>query len=97
LHKRANAAEQTACRMWLAAEVARIQPRVIVALGAMAAQTLLGNTFSITRERGRWHRLGPDSVGIATWHPSAVLRAPDEQRATMYRQLVDDLAKLAGH
>jgi len=94
LHKRANAAEQAACRMWLAAEVARLQPRVVVALGAMAAQTLFGSTFSITRERGRWHRLGPDTEGCATWHPSAVLRTPDEQRARVYRQLVQDLSEI---
>jgi DNA polymerase len=95
LHKRANATEQAACRMWLAAELARLQPRIVVALGAMAAQTLFGSTFSITRERGRWHRLGPDTEGFATWHPSAVLRAPDEQRARVYRQLVQDLSEIA--
>ena len=94
LHKRANAAEQQACRMWLAAELARLQPRIVVALGAMAAQTLFGSTFSITRERGAWHRLGADTEGFATFHPSAVLRAPDEQRATMYRHLVEDLSEI---
>jgi len=94
LHKRANAAEQQACRMWLAAELARLQPRIVVALGAMAAQTLFGSTFSITRERGAWRRLGADTEGFATFHPSAVLRAPDEQRATMYRHLVEDLSEI---
>ena len=94
LHKRANAAEQEACRMWLAAELARLQPRIVVALGAMAAQTLFGSTFSITRERGRWRRLGPDTEGFATWHPSAVLRTPDEERAKVYRQLVHDLSEI---
>ena len=92
LHKRANAAEQEACRMWLAAELVRLQPRIVVALGAMAAQTLFGTTFSITRERGKWRRLGPDSEAFATFHPSAILRAPDEQRAAMYRQLLEDLS-----
>jgi uracil-DNA glycosylase len=95
LHKRANAAEQEACRMWLAAELARLQPRLVVALGAMAAQTVFGSGFSITRERGRWRRLAPDTEGFATWHPSAILRSPDEQRATMYRQLVHDLSEIA--
>jgi uracil-DNA glycosylase len=94
LHKRANAAEQEACRMWLAAELARLQPRIVVALGAMAAQTLFGNTFSITRERGIWRRLGPDTEAFATFHPSAILRAPDEQRAAMYRQLLEDLSEI---
>ncbi|MGN6452849.1 MAG: UdgX family uracil-DNA binding protein [Steroidobacteraceae bacterium] len=94
LHKRANAAEQEACRMWLAAELARLQPRVVVALGAMAAQTIFGSSFSITRERGQWRRLGPATEGFATFHPSAILRAPDEQRAVMYRQLVQDLSEV---
>jgi len=95
LHKRANAAEQEACRMWLAAELARVQPRIVVALGAMAAQTLFGNAFSITRERGQWRRLGPDTEGFATFHPSAILRTPDEQRGALYRQLVEDLRGIA--
>ena len=94
LHKRANAAEQEACRMWLAAELARLQPRIVVALGAMAAQTLFGSTFSIMRERGKWRRLGADTEGFATFHPSAILRAPDEQRAAMYRRLVEDLSEI---
>jgi len=95
VHKRANAAEQEACRMWLAAELARLQPRVVVALGAMAAQTIFGSSFSITRERGRWRRLGPATEGFATFHPSAIMRAPDEQRAAMYRQLVQDLSEVS--
>ena len=94
LHKRANAAEQEACRMWLAAELARLQPHIVVALGAMAAQTLFGSTFSITRERGQWRRLAAGTEAIATWPPSAILRTPDEQRAAMYRQLVQDLSQI---
>ncbi len=95
LHKRANAAEQEACRMWLAAELARLQPHIVVALGAMAAQTLFGNRFSITRERGQWRRLSPTTEGFATFHPSAILRTRDEQREAMYRLLVQDLAEIA--
>lgn len=94
LHKRANAAEQEACRMWLAAELARVQPRIVVALGAMAAQTLFGNGFSITRERGQWCPLGPATEGCATFHPSAILRTPDRQRAAMYHLLVQDLSEI---
>lgn len=97
LHKRANAAEQAACRVWLAAELLRIQPRIVVALGAMAAQTLFGSTFSIVRERGRWRALGAGGEGFATWHPAAVLRTPEENRATMYRQLVEDLSEIRRH
>lgn len=95
LHKRANAAEQAACRMWLAAELARVQPRLVVALGAMAAQTLFGNSFRITRDRGQWHALGEHAQGMATWHPSAILRAPDDRRSALYRELVEDLRSIA--
>ena len=80
--------------MWLAAELARLQPHIVVALGAMAAQTLFGNSFSITRERGQWRRLAAGTEGFATWHPSAILRTPDEQRASIYRQLVQDLSQI---
>lgn len=94
LHKRANASEQAACRMWLAAELARVRPKIVVALGAMAAQTLFGNAFRLTRERGEWRALGGHAVGIATWHPSAILRGRDRKDA-MYRQLVADLRSVA--
>lgn len=97
LHKRANAAEQAACRMWLAAELARVKPKVIVALGAMAAQTLFGSTFSVTRERGRWRKLAAGVAGFATFHPSAVLRAPEDRRSELYRKLVQDLQTIKKH
>ena len=94
LHKRANAAEQAACRMWLAAELARVRPKIVIALGAVAAQTLFGNAFRLTRERGEWRALSGHAVGMATWHPSAVLRGRDRKDA-MYRQLVEDLRSVA--
>ena len=93
LHKRANAAEQAACRMWLAAELARVRPKIVIALGAMAAQTLFGNAFRLTRERGEWRVLSEHAVGMATWHPSAILRGRDRKDA-MYRQLVEDLSSI---
>jgi uracil-DNA glycosylase family protein len=96
LHKRANAAEQEACRMWLAAELLRVQPRIVVALGAMAAHTIFGNGFRVTRERGQWRELAGDARGIASWHPSAVLRMPGDRREQGYRELVEDLGKVAG-
>ena len=94
LHKRANAAEQAACRMWLAAELARVRPKIIVALGAMAAQTLFGNAFRLSRQRGQWRALGGHVHAMATWHPSAILRGRD-RRDAMYRQLVKDLRAIA--
>ena len=96
LHKRANAAEQAACRMWLAAELLRVQPRLVVGLGAMAAQTLFGNGFRITRERGVWRELEPGVRGLASWHPSAVLRMPEEaRRHAAFAELVADLRLVA--
>jgi uracil-DNA glycosylase len=96
LHKSANASEQAACRMWLAAELLRVQPHVVVGLGSMAARTMFGDAFRITRERGEWRELGKDVRGIATWHPSALLRMPDAQsREAALQQLIDDLRKVA--
>jgi DNA polymerase len=97
LHKRANAAEQAACRMWLAAELLRVKPKLVVGLGAMAAQTMFGNAFRITRERGVWRPLGEGTQGLATWHPSAVLRMPEqEKRHQAFAELVADLREVVG-
>lgn len=96
LHKRANPAEQAACRQWLAAELARVEPRLVVGLGAMAAQALCGNAFRIGVGRSRWHELDAQLRGLATWHPSPVLRMPhEERRREAYNQLVADLHDVA--
>jgi uracil-DNA glycosylase len=91
LHKRANAAEQAACRPWLAAEFARVSPAVVVALGAMAAQSLFGNAFRVTAQRGQWQELGNGRAALATWHPSAILRMREPERGAALAQLHDDL------
>lgn len=95
MHDRADANEQEACRLWLAAEWLRLRPRLALALGAMAAQTLFGASFRLTRERGRWIELDDGSRAMATWHPSAILRTPSASREIRYRELVRDLAELA--
>ena len=95
LHKRANAAEQAACRPWLAAELARLRPRLVIALGAMAAQTMFGAGFRLTRERGHWRAFGTGAQALATWHPSAILRMRDGARDAARADLVDDLAAAA--
>jgi DNA polymerase len=95
LHKRANAAEQAACRPWLAAELDRVRPRFILCLGAMAAQAVFGGSFRITRERGRWFEVGAAQRALATWHPSAVLRARDADRDRLRAELGADLRALA--
>jgi uracil-DNA glycosylase family protein len=94
LHKRANASEQAACRPWLAAELARVKPPLLVCLGAMAAQAVLGGDFRLTRERGRWFEVGTDQRALATWHPSAILRAREGDRERAYAELVADLEAL---
>jgi uracil-DNA glycosylase family protein len=90
LHKRANAAEQAACRPWLAAELLRIKPAIVVALGAMAAQSVFGSAFRISRERGQWRDTGLYRA-IASWHPSAILRMREPDRSTARAQLLADL------
>jgi len=95
LHKRASASEQAACRPWLAAELARIRPDIVVALGAMAAQTLFGNNFRVTVDRGEWHPLGGGTRALATWHPSAILRMRSPERDKARTQLLKDLRKAA--
>ena len=92
LHKKPSAREIKACEPWLRAEISVIEARVIVCLGASAAQTLLGSKFRITASRGAAMDLAGGRTAIATWHPAAVLRAPDaKRRATMHGELVADL------
>ncbi|WP_206412914.1 UdgX family uracil-DNA binding protein, partial [Lysobacter enzymogenes] len=95
MHDRADAHEQEACRLWLAAEWLRLRPSLALALGAMAAQTLFGASFRLSRERGRWIALDARSRAMASWHPAAILRSPGPAREQRYRELVRDLTALA--
>lgn len=96
IHKKPNAVEIVACRPWLEAEIAVIKPEVIVALGATAAQALLGPQFRVTKQRGQFLESALAPYVMATVHPSSILRAPDdESRHLEYRRFVDDLKKLA--
>lgn len=96
LHEKPNAKQIRACEPWLAAEIEVIGPRIIVCLGATAAQTLLGKDFRVTQMRGQWLESGLAERVLATIHPSAVLRAPDpEAREQMYNGLVADLETIA--
>jgi uracil-DNA glycosylase family protein len=96
IHKRPSAEEVRACAPWFRAELEAVKPTALVALGATAAQDLFGRSFRVTRERGK--RLDSDlaSVVMATIHPSAVLRAEDEDREHEYGRFVRDLRTLAG-
>ncbi|HEY0333434.1 MAG TPA: UdgX family uracil-DNA binding protein [Stenotrophomonas sp.] len=91
LHQRANATEQAACRPWLAAELLRVRPRVVLALGAMASQTLFGNGFRLTAERGQWRALDERTQAMASWHPSAILRMREPDRSATRALLLADL------
>ncbi len=96
IHKKPNAQEIAACRPWLEAEIALVKPKVVVALGATAAQALLGAKFRVTKQRGEFIESALAPYVVATVHPSSILRAPDEEtRRLEYRLFVDDLKKLA--
>jgi DNA polymerase len=96
IHSKPSSMEIAACFPWLEAEIAAVKPRVVVALGATAAQALFGKAFRVTRERGRLvpSRFAP--YALATVHPSSLLRAPDEETRHREMQLfVEDLKKIA--
>jgi uracil-DNA glycosylase family protein len=120
IHQSPGAEHIRACKPWLEAEFAVLQPEIVVCLGAVAAKALISPTFKITKERGQllpWTPPGrqltlltePDADGdepeeevpaqtwmLATAHPSAILRTPDDARAAAYDALVADLAVVAG-
>ncbi|MGC2612889.1 MAG: UdgX family uracil-DNA binding protein [Terracidiphilus sp.] len=100
IHKKPSMKEVTACRPWLDAELETVRPKLIVALGATAAQGLLGSSFRITQAHGKVQEPPGLPPIIATLHPSAILRAQtDEERHEQMRMLVKDLreaAKIAG-
>lgn len=91
LHKRPGVSEIEACHPWLDAEIAAIRPRVIVALGAVAARSLLGRSVGIAASRGRPFDIDGIPVHV-TYHPSAVLRA-DEQAREVRAALIQDLVE----
>src|SRR5437762_840051 len=93
IHAKPNQAEIGACLPWLQAELDVIKPEAVVCLGATAAQALLGPRFRVTKERGRWVNAPWAQRVLATVHPSAILRAPDEQtRHREFDLFVADLA-----
>jgi uracil-DNA glycosylase family protein len=100
IHQKPNAAETAACRPWLDAELEVVSPHVLVALGATAAQALLGRSFRVTKQRGVPVESDLAPNVLATVHPSSILRAPDEAaRREQYSDFVADLevaAKLVG-
>jgi uracil-DNA glycosylase len=95
IHQKPNWSEIAACRPWLEAELAVVRPRVLVCLGATAAQALLGRQFRVTRERGRPVESELAEHVIATVHPSSILRGDPETRDQEYAAFVQDLKVVA--
>jgi uracil-DNA glycosylase len=96
IHKKPSGIEIAACRPWLDAEIVTLRPEVIVCLGATAAQALLGRSFRVTVDHGRFIKSDLAPHVLATIHPSAILRAPDETaRHELEKQFVSDLQKVA--
>jgi DNA polymerase len=77
LHKKPTTRQIEACKPWLMAEILVVEPEVIVCLGATAAQSMLGREFRITKHRGKFFKSENAAWLMATYHPSAILRAPD--------------------
>jgi uracil-DNA glycosylase len=96
IHAKPNAKEIAACRPWLETEIALVKPRVLVCLGATAAQALLGKAFKVSQQRGRFVPSSLASRVMATVHPSAILRERDDDvRHEAMQQFVEDLKHVA--
>jgi DNA polymerase len=96
IHTRPNASEISACRPWLETEIALVRPRILVCLGATAAQALLGSAFKVSRQRGKFVPSSLAPIVTATVHPSSILRAPDERsRREELARFVGDLRTIA--
>ena len=93
IHQKPNAAEIAACRPWLDAELALIEPEVLVCLGATAAQALLGRQFRVSRDRGVPVESDLAPVVMGTVHPSSILRSENREEETAL--LVEDLRRVA--
>jgi DNA polymerase len=96
IHKRPNEAESLACRVWLDAEIALVKPRAIVALGATAANAVIGPSARVMRDRTKTFPSPLAPLVTLTVHPSSILRAPDaEARAKARAAFVADLRAIA--
>ena len=95
IHEKPNASEINACDPWLRSEITLIKPRILICLGATAAQALLGKQFRVTQMRGQWLDSLLAEKTIATIHPSAILRTPDDLRDKAYADFVSDLVLIA--
>jgi uracil-DNA glycosylase len=97
IHQKPNWREISACRPWLDAELSVVKPRVLVCLGATAAQALLGRDFRVTKQRGEPVESDLAPVVMATVHPSSILRSDEEDREAEMAAFVSDLKTVAAH
>jgi uracil-DNA glycosylase len=96
IHQKPNAEEIAACGPWLEAELEAVQPRILICLGATAAQALLGRSFRVTQQRGTLVESPLAPMVMATVHPSSILRARgDESRRVEMKRFVEDLRAAA--
>lgn len=96
IHKKPSSREILACRLWLDAELAVLKPKVVVCLGATAAQALLGKDFRVSQKRGEFIESPLAEHVVATVHPSSILRAPDDEtRHAETARLIEELKKIA--
>jgi DNA polymerase len=92
LHQKPNTSEIRACRSWYERELAAIKPRLVVAMGATAAQSVFGKITPINSNRGQLIDLDDGVKALVTVHPSYLLRLPDaDAKAREYQRFVDDL------
>ncbi len=95
IHSKPSSLEIKACRPWLDQEISLVRPEVLVCLGATAAQALLGASFRVTRERGRFVRSDLAPHVMATVHPSSLLRIEDDkERKAAIREFVVELRRV---
>ncbi len=95
IHAKPSWSEVAACQPWLEAELAVVKPAVLVLLGAVAAQSLLGKQFRVTKQRGEPVDSPLAPYVTATIHPSAILRGEPADREREFAGLVGDLRKVA--
>lgn len=94
IHQRPNGTEIRACRPWLESELSAVRPRIVVLLGAVAGESFYGSSFRVGAYRGHSSPAEAGSwsgVAVATIHPSAVLRVPEDEREQTYQEFVADL------
>jgi uracil-DNA glycosylase family protein len=93
LHKKPDLREIDACNVWLQMEIGRVKPHVVVALGATALRALLGRTITIDAARRQSLLHASSVIVLASYHPSAILRAEGERAAQLRSALIEDLKR----